>query len=62
VSRVLPRLDPLSVIAMVSVLGTLCVAFPVKTTAVSCAKLALFCPVAGDSVTSREVFVGTCAQ
>ncbi len=64
VSRALPKLAPFREKATDAASGGAAASEPlprVNTTAVSCAKLAFDWPVAGDSVTSNDVFVGTCA-
>ena len=60
VNLAVPRLVSLSEKVMISVRAMLTFAFPVNSTAVSCAKLALLWPVAGARVTKSEVLVATC--
>jgi hypothetical protein len=63
VSRALPKLAPSRENDTAPTDGAGAVPLPmVNIIAVSCAKLAFAWPVAGDSVTRRDVFVGTCAQ
>ena len=63
VSRALPKLAPFRENDTAPADGAAVVPLPiVNIIAVNCAKLAFAWPVAGDSVTRRDVFVDTCKQ